>query len=230
MEPREMGRSGEAATELRDMGRSGEAATEPREMGRSGEAGSAAEAEAKPDAEPELRSGRVGDMDSGRRMLPDCGLCFHERVPERPNAAALLATGFLGSMSSIVVMVSSLCGASCGGGEDVRSSAAAAVGSRGGAMEGVGVLAAFSCTSRGVGAREERGDCGVYGLSGEMERALSVVGRLELVGCIQYLNAKDGRDRLQALWFSSLTSNHYLLCTHCLPLTVPCIQHVMEDR
>lgn len=49
-----------------------------------------------------LADGRSGDRDatdSGRRMLPDLGLWFHDRVPERPNAAALVA-GFLGSVSS----------------------------------------------------------------------------------------------------------------------------------
>ena len=40
-------------------------------------------------------------------------------------------------------------------------------------MVGVGVLAAFSCTIRGV-AVAERGDWGVYGLSGEIELARSV--------------------------------------------------------
>lgn len=40
-------------------------------------------------------------------------------------------------------------------------------------MTGVGVLAAFSCMLRGVPAAE-RIDCGVEGLSGEMERARSV--------------------------------------------------------
>lgn len=39
-------------------------------------------------------------------------------------------------------------------------------------MTGVGVLAAFSCMLRGVPAAE-RIDCGVEGLSGEMERARS---------------------------------------------------------
>jgi hypothetical protein len=55
-------------------------------------------------------SGDREAMESGRRMLPDCGLCFHERVPERPNAAALVA-GFFGSMSSRVVGVDSVAGA-----------------------------------------------------------------------------------------------------------------------
>jgi hypothetical protein len=41
-------------------------------------------------------------------------------------------------------------------------------------MLGVGVLAAFSCTVRGVAAAE-RGDWGVYGLSGEIERARSAL-------------------------------------------------------
>ena len=110
------------------------------------------------------RSGDLDAMESGRRMLPDCGLCFHDRVPERPSAAALV-TGFLGSVSSTAL----------GAGEPVRrcsdSSRAASCG--GGLMAGVGVLAAFSCTARGVSAAE-RSDCGVEGLSGEMERARSV--------------------------------------------------------
>ena len=131
-------------------------------MGGSGEAGSGGEVAA-------CRSGRVGDMDSGRRRLPDCGLCFHDSVPERPNAAALV-TGFLGSVSSRVA----------GAGELVRrcsESARAASGCCvGGDMTGVGVLAALSCTARGVPAAE-RGDCGVKGLSGEMERARSVGGQ-----------------------------------------------------
>jgi hypothetical protein len=41
-------------------------------------------------------------------------------------------------------------------------------------MTGVGVLAAFSCTLRGVPAAE-RSDCGVFGLSGDMERARSAL-------------------------------------------------------
>jgi hypothetical protein len=99
----------------------------------------------------EGRSGEREATDSGRRMLPDFGLWFHDRVPERPNAAALVA-GFLGSVSSRVDGV----------GELVRrcseSSRAASWG--GGLMAGVGVLAAFSCTMRGV-AVAERGDWGV---------------------------------------------------------------------
>ena len=84
----------------------------------------------------EVEDGRSGDleaMESGRRMLPDCGLCFHESVPERPNAAALV-TGFFGSVSSRVV----------GAGELVRrcSESSWAVSSDGGLMTGVGVLAA----------------------------------------------------------------------------------------
>lgn len=55
------------------------------------------------------RSAELATIDRGRRKLPDCGLCFHDSVPERPNAAALV-TGFLGSMSSRVV----------GAGEPVR--------------------------------------------------------------------------------------------------------------
>jgi hypothetical protein len=47
-----------------------------------------------------------------------------------------------------------------------------AVSCAGGLMMGVGVLAAFSWTSRGVPAAD-RSDCGVVGLSGEMERARS---------------------------------------------------------
>lgn len=109
-------------------------------------------------------SGDLAAIESGRRMLPDCGLCFHDSVPERPNAAAL-ATGFLGSVSSSVM----------GAGELVKrcsESSRAVSCCCGGLMMGVGVLAAFSCTSRGVPAAE-RSDCGVVGLSGEMERARS---------------------------------------------------------
>jgi hypothetical protein len=50
----------------------------------------------------EALSGDRDATESGRRMLPDCGLCFHDNVPERPNAAAL-GTGFLGSVSSSVM-------------------------------------------------------------------------------------------------------------------------------
>jgi hypothetical protein len=95
-----------------------------------------------------------GDRDateSGRRMLPDCGLCFHDSVPDRPNAAALVA-GFLGSISSKVNSAGEL-GRRC-------SESGRAVSCDGGLMVGVGVLAAFSCTIRGVPAWE-RGDCGV---------------------------------------------------------------------
>jgi hypothetical protein len=116
------------------------------------------------DVLPDL-SGDLEAIESGRRMLPDCGLCFHERVPERPNAAAL-ATGFFGSVSSSVM----------GAGSLVRrwsESSRAVVSCNGGLMTGAGVLAAFSCMLRGVPAAE-RGDCGVKGLSGEMERARSV--------------------------------------------------------
>jgi hypothetical protein len=114
------------------------------------------------DVLPDL-SGDLEAIDSGRRMLPDCGRCFHERVPERPNAAAL-ATGFFGSVSSSVM----------GAGSLVRrcSDSSRALSWRGGLMTGVGVLAAFSWTSRGMPAFE-RSDCGVVGLSGEMERARS---------------------------------------------------------
>jgi hypothetical protein len=116
----------------------------------------------------EVDAGRSGDLlaiERGRRMLPDCGLCFHESVPERPSAAALVA-GFLGSMSSRVI----------GAGGLVRrcsESSRAAVSCDGGLMTGVGVLAAFSCTVRGVPAAE-RIDWGVVGLSGDIERARSV--------------------------------------------------------
>lgn len=115
------------------------------------------------DVAPDL-SGDLPAYESGRRMLPDCGRCFHERVPERPSAAAL-ATGFFGSVSSRVM----------GAGSLVRrcSESSRAVSSGGGLMTGVGVLAAFSCTFRGVPAAE-RSDCGVLGLSGDIERARSV--------------------------------------------------------
>jgi hypothetical protein len=112
----------------------------------------------------EARSGERDATDSGRRMLPDLGLWFHDSVPDRPNAAALGA-GFLGSVSSRVDGV----------GELVRrcSDSSRAASWAGGLMVGVGVLTAFSWTARGV-AVAERGDWGVYGLSGEMERARSV--------------------------------------------------------
>ena len=130
-----------------------------------------------------LESGRSGEdgaeasrelglavTDRGLRMLPDCGRCFHERVPERPNAAALVA-GFCGSLSSAV-----------GAGELVSrcsdsSRAAASSCCGGGLMAGVGVLAAFSCTCCGVCTELRCSDCGVDGLSGEMERARSVLAR-----------------------------------------------------
>jgi hypothetical protein len=109
------------------------------------------------------RSGDRDAMESGRRRLPDCGRrWFHESVPERPKAAAL-ATGFFGSVSSSVV------GA---GGLVRRCSVSSRAVSDGGLMKGVGVLAALSCMSRGVPAAE-RIDCGVLGLSGEMDRARS---------------------------------------------------------
>jgi hypothetical protein len=116
------------------------------------------------------RSGDLDAMESGRRMLPDCGLCFHDSVPERPNAAAL-AAGLFGSISSRGMGA----GAGAGAGELVRrcSDSSRAASYRGGLMTGVGVLAAFSCISRGVPAAE-RSDCGVVGLSGDMERARSV--------------------------------------------------------
>lgn len=58
-----------------------------REGARSGEEGS------------EVSREEGAAMESGRRMLPDCGLRCHDSVPERPRAAALGA-GFLGSVSS----------------------------------------------------------------------------------------------------------------------------------
>ena len=110
----------------------------------------------------EARSGERDATESGRRMLPDCGLCFHERVPDRPSAAALVA-GFLGSTSSSVMGWSwSPRVASC----------------EGGLMVGMGVLMACSCTALGVPV-VERGDCGVYGLSGEIDRARSVWGNCQ---------------------------------------------------
>jgi hypothetical protein len=103
------------------------------------------------------RSGDRDAMESGRRRLPDCGRrWFHESV-------AALATGFFGSVSSSVV------GA---GGLVRRCSVSSRAVSDGGLMKGVGVLAALSCMSRGVPAAE-RSDCGVLGLSGEMDRARS---------------------------------------------------------
>jgi hypothetical protein len=112
-------------------------------------------------------SGDLPAMERGRRMLPDCGRCFHESVPERPSAAALVAgAGFLGSTSSSVV----------GGGELVRrcsDSSRAAVSCSGGLMTGVGVLVAFSCTVPAL----ERSDCGVVGLSGDNDRARSMLSK-----------------------------------------------------
>jgi hypothetical protein len=127
---------------------------------------------------PDL-SGDLDAIESGRRVLPDCGLCFQERVPDRPNAAALVA-GFFGSVSSSVV----------GGGELVRrcNDSSWAVSCGGGLMTGAGVLAAFSCMLRGVPAAE-RSDCGVFGLSGEIERARSVWNsismRSTLAACLE---------------------------------------------
>lgn len=129
-----------------------------------------------------LDSGRSGEegaeasrelglpTDRGRRMLPDCGRCFHDSVPERPNAAALVA-GFCGSLSSVE------------GAEELvnrcsdSSRAEASAGCGGGLMAGVDVLAALSCTCCGVCTEERCGDCGVVGLEGEMERALSVLSK-----------------------------------------------------
>jgi hypothetical protein len=99
----------------------------------------------------EALSGDRDATESGRRMLPDCGLCFHDNVPDRPNAAALVA-GFLGSMSSRVNGAGEL-GRCC-------TESSRAVSCEGGLIAGVGVLTAFSCTVRGVPAWE-RGDCGV---------------------------------------------------------------------
>ena len=44
-------------------------------------------------------------------------------------------------------------------------------------MAGVGVLIDFSCTCCGVCTELRCGDCGVVGLSGEMERARSVLSK-----------------------------------------------------
>ena len=115
-----------------------------------------------------LEDGRSGERDaieSGRRMLPDWGLCVHDSVPVRPKAAAL-AAGFLGSTSSSVAMGGGVLVSWC------RASSRAASGA-GGLMVGAGVVAALSWTALGVPAAE-RGDCGVYGLSGEIERDRSV--------------------------------------------------------
>lgn len=138
-----------------------EAAICAREVGRSGEEGV--------EASREAGLSKLEAPDMGRRMLPDCGRCFHERVPERPSAAALVA-GFLGSLSSaagVGALVnrcsdSSRAASSCGGG---------------GLMAGVGVLAACCCTCCGVCTEERCSDCGVVGLSGEMERARSVLSK-----------------------------------------------------
>jgi hypothetical protein len=121
--------------------------------------------------EEDGRSGERDATESGRRMLPDCGLCFHDNVPDLPKAAALVA-GFLGSMSSRVNVV----GSDVGGGELVSwcSVSSRAASRDGGLRGGAGVAAAFSWTALEVGVpATERGDWGVYGLSGEMERARS---------------------------------------------------------
>jgi hypothetical protein len=126
-----------------------EAAMELLEAFGSGDAGSGVL------VEDGLSGERDEAMESGRRMLPDCGRCAHDKVPDRPNAVALVA-GFLGSVSSRV----------SGAGEPERrwseSSRAASDcgGCGGGLMVGVAALAAFSCTALGV-PTEERGDCGV---------------------------------------------------------------------
>jgi hypothetical protein len=144
-----------------------EAAIDVREGGRSGEAGSGVFVG---DTGAD-RSGDLEAMESGRRKLPDCGRWFHERVPERPNAAAL-AAGFLGSVSSRAM----------GAGALVRrcSDSSRALSCGGGLIRGAGMLAALSCTLRGVPAAE-RSDCGVVGLSGEMERARSVCVCISIV-------------------------------------------------
>lgn len=141
-----------------------EAAIELLEVLGSGEAGSGV---SRGEAAAE-RSGDRDAMESGRRMLPDCGRCFHERVPERPRAAAL-GVGFLGSVSSRVV----------GAGEPVRrwSESSRAVSRGAGLIVGVGVLAALSCMLRGLSAATACSDWGVDGLSGEIERARSVVAK-----------------------------------------------------
>jgi hypothetical protein len=128
-----------------------------------------------------LEGGRSGDRDAterGRRMLPDCGLCFQDKVPVLPRAAALVA-GFLGSMSSRVIVVD----VEVGGGELVSwcSESSRAASREGGLMAGVGVVAAFSWTAWGVPATE-RGDWGVYGLSGEIERARSIWQKTSAAG------------------------------------------------
>lgn len=127
-----------------------------REAGRSGEGGS------------EVR-GELAARERGLRMLADCGRrCCHDKVPERPSAAALGA-GFFGSMSS----------RTCSG-EPVnwRRESSRAVSCEGGSMVGAGASWSLSWsvswTLRGVSATE-RCDCGVVGLSGDRERARSGV-------------------------------------------------------
>lgn len=100
--------------------------------------------------------------DNGLRMLPDCGRCFHERVPERPRAAALVA-GFGGSLSSAVGLVNR-----CS--ESSRAEASSCCGE--GLMVGVsvGVLMAWSCTCCEEWAEER---CSGVVFSGEIDLARS---------------------------------------------------------
>ena len=98
-------------------------------------------------------------------MLPDCGRCFHESVPERPRAAALVA-GFGGSLSSAVGAGALVNRCS----ESSRADASSCCGE--GLMVGVGVLMAWSCTCWEEYAEERCSDWGVA-FSGEIDLARS---------------------------------------------------------
>ena len=102
-------------------------------------------------------------------MLPDWGRCFHESVPERPRAAALVA-GFGGSLSSAAVGAGALVNR-CS--ESSRAEASSCCGE--GLMVGVGVLMAWSCTCWEERAEERCSDCGAV-FSGEIDLARSCHG------------------------------------------------------
>jgi len=95
----------------------------------------------------ELTAFLSGDavLESGRRMFPDCGLCCHERVPDRliVAASAFGVLGFRGSWS---------CRTCAGEGEPVKRWRDSSRASRcvGGSIVGVDVSRALSCTALGV--------------------------------------------------------------------------------